>query len=62
MLNLVVEFDGASDGLGEGEAGGLGDNSAQLVPFLLGHVLGDQAVGGLDIGEFCHVSEMENNE
>jgi len=51
---LVVEVDGASDGLGEGEAGGLGDNTAQLVPLLLGHVLGDQRVLGLDVGEFSH--------
>jgi len=51
---LVVELDGASDGLGQGEAGGLGDVGTQLVPLLLGHVLGNQAVGGLDVGEFGH--------
>jgi len=51
---LVVELGGASDGLGQGEAGGLGDVGTQLVPLLLGHVLGNQAVGGLDVGEFGH--------
>ena len=55
--HLVVEFNGAGDGLGKGELGGLGDNSGELVPFFLGDVLGDQAVCGLDIGEFCHGSE-----
>ena len=59
--DLVVEFNGAGDGLGEGESRGLGDNAAELVPFLLGDVLGGQAVGGLDIGEFCHGSETEKN-
>jgi len=49
---LVVELDGASNGLAQGEAGGLGDDATQLVPLLLGHVLGDQAVSGLDVGEF----------
>ena len=54
---LVVELDGAGDGLGEGEAGGLGGDGAQLVPFLLGHVLGHQAVLGLDVGEVArHVA------
>merc|ERR1712142_764592 len=49
---LVVELDGASNGLAQGEAGSLGDDATELVPFLLGHVLSDQAVGGLDVGEF----------
>merc|ERR1719232_2458052 len=49
---LVVELDGASAGLGDGEAAGLGLNVLNLVPSLLGHVLGDQGVGGLDDGEF----------
>jgi len=48
---LVVEVDGASNGLAEGEAGSLGDDATQLVPLLLGHVLGDQAVFGFDGGE-----------
>jgi len=48
---LVVELDGASNGLAKGEAGGLGDDATQLLPLLLGHVLGDQAVSGLDVGE-----------
>jgi len=51
---LVVELDSAGNGLGKGEARGLGDNAAELVPLLLGHVLGNQAVGGLDVGEFGH--------
>jgi len=49
---LVVELNGAGDGLGQGEARGLGDDATQLVPFLLGHVLGNQAVLRLDIRKF----------
>ena len=41
--------------LGEGESGGLGDDSAELVPLLLGDVLGDQGVLGLDVRELGHV-------
>ena len=48
---LVVELDGAGAGLLQGEAGGLGDDVLQLVPLLLGDVLGHQAVLGLDVGE-----------
>jgi len=48
---LVVELDGASNGLAQGEAGSLGDDATELVPLLLGHVSGDQAVLGLDVGE-----------
>jgi hypothetical protein len=48
---LVVELDSAGDGLGEGEAGGLGDDVLNLVPSLLSDVLGHQRVGGLDDGE-----------
>ena len=54
---LVVELHCAGDGLGEGEAGGLGGDGAQLVPLLLGDVLGHQAVLGLDVGEVArHVA------
>jgi len=49
---LVVELDGAGDGLGQGELGGLGDDASELVPLLLGHVLGDEGVLGLDVGEW----------
>ena len=56
---LVVELDSAGDGLGEGEAGGLGGDGAQLVPFLLGDVLGHKGVLGLDVGEIArHVAEI----
>jgi len=51
---LVVELDSASNGLGQGEARGLGDVGAQLVPLFLGHVLGNQGVLGLDVREFGH--------
>jgi hypothetical protein len=51
---LVVELDSAGDGLGQGELRSLADNTAQLVPFLFGDMLGDQAVLRLDIWEFCH--------
>jgi len=50
---LVVELNSAGNGLGEGEAGGLGDDVLVFVPSLLGHVLGHQRVGGLDVGEFA---------
>ena len=49
---LVVELNGASAGLGDGEAAGLGLDVLDLVPSLLSHVLGDQGVGGLDDREF----------
>ena len=49
---LVVELDGAGDGLGQGEAGGGGDGPGQLLPQGLGHVLGHQGVLGLDLGEW----------
>jgi len=49
---LVVEIDSASNGLSQGEARGLGDVGTQLVPLFLGHVLGNQAVLGFDVGEF----------
>jgi len=39
--------------LGQSEAGGLGGDVLQLVPLLLGDVLGHQAVGGLDSGELA---------
>ena len=48
---LVVELNSAGNGLGEGEAAGLGLNVLQLVPFVLGDVLCHEGVGGLDIGE-----------
>jgi len=48
---LVVELNGASNGLGQGELGGLGHDAGQFVPLLLGDVLSHQRVLGLDIGE-----------
>jgi len=48
---LVVKLNSASNGLGKGEARSLGNNATKLVPLILGHVLGDQRVGGLDVGE-----------
>jgi len=51
---LVVELNGASDGLGQSEAGGLGDVVAQLGPFFLGDVLGNQGVLRLDFREGSH--------
>jgi len=54
---LVVEFNGTSTGLGNGEATGLGLDVLDFVPSLLGHVLGDQGVGGLDDGELSRHSE-----
>jgi len=49
---LVVELDGTGAGLGDGEAAGLGLDVLDLVPSLLGDVLGHERVGGLDDGEF----------
>ena len=48
---LVVKLNGASDGLGQGEARGLGLDILQLLPELGGDVLGNQALGGSDGGE-----------
>jgi len=50
---LVVELNGAGDGLGEGEARGLGGDVLHFVPSLLGHVLGHEGVLGLDDREFA---------
>merc|ERR1711936_966899 len=51
---LVVELNSAGNGLSQSETGGLGDNSGELVPLLLGNVLGNQAVLRLDVWEFSH--------
>jgi len=51
---LVIEFNGTSDGLGQGESRGLGDMVAKLSPFSLGNVGSYQRVFGFDIGEWCH--------
>merc|ERR1719490_352927 len=48
---LVVELNGASDGLDEGESGSLGLDSLELLPLVLGDELGNQRVLGLDGGE-----------
>ena len=54
---LVIEFNGTSDGLGQGESRGLGDMVAKLSPFSLGNVGSYQRVFGFDIGEWCHAAE-----
>merc|ERR1719370_1306226 len=55
---LVVELDGAGNGLGQGKSAGLGLNVLQLVPLLLRDMLGHEGVGGLNVGEFArHVSK-----
>ena len=59
---LVVEFNCASNGLGQGELRGLGDNLVELVPFVFSHVLGDQGVLGLDFGERSHGPEDKKNQ
>jgi len=48
---LVVELNGASNGLGQGELGSLGHDASQLVPLLLGDVLSHQRVLGFDVRE-----------
>merc|ERR1719480_145604 len=49
---LVVKLNGTGTSLGNGEATGLGLDILDFVPSFLGHVLGDQGVGGLDNWEF----------
>merc|ERR1719167_220489 len=56
---LVIELDGAGDGLCQSESGGAGLQLTELVPFLLCHMLGDQTVRGLDGGEFRHFERLE---
>merc|ERR1719510_348655 len=48
---LVVELNSASDGLDQGESRCLGLDSLQLLPLVLGDVLGNKRVLGLDGGE-----------
>merc|ERR1719220_501800 len=48
---LVVELNSASDGLDKGESRCLGLDSLQLLPLVLGDVLGNKGVLGLDGGE-----------
>ena len=55
---LVVKLNSASNGLGKGESGGLGLDPAEPVPLVLGHMLGNQAVGGLNVGELL-IPKME---
>ena len=57
---LVVKLNGAGDGLGQGEAGGGSLVTSELVPLLLGHMLGHQGVLGLDSWELSHVRRSEN--
>ena len=56
---LVVEFNGTSNGLGQGEARGLGDNVAKLSPFGLSNVFSYQGVLGFDFWERCHAVEKK---
>merc|ERR1719466_487637 len=48
---LVVKLNGTSNGLDEGESGSLGLDSLELLPLVLGDVLGNKRVLGLDGGE-----------
>jgi len=52
---LVVELDGASNGLGEGKAGGLCLDAAEFGPLFGGDVFRDQGVSG---GDFGHSSSL----
>jgi len=49
---LVVKLNSTGDGLGQGEASGLGGDVLDFVPSLLSDVLGHQGVLGLGVGEF----------
>ena len=57
---LVVEFNGTSNGLGQGESRGLGYNVAKLIPFFLSNVFSYQGVLGFDFWERCHAVEKKN--
>ena len=48
---LVVELNSAGNSLGEGETGSCSDVLVELVPLLLGDMLCNQRVCGLDVGE-----------
>ena len=48
---LVVESDSASNSLSQGESRGLGCDVLELIPFVLGDMLGNKGVLGLDDGE-----------
>merc|ERR1719402_92912 len=48
---LVVKLNGTSNGLDEGESRSLGLDSLELLPLVLGDVLGNKRVLGLDGGE-----------
>jgi len=57
---LVVKLNGAGASLGQGESAGLGLDVLQLVPFLLGDVLGHKGVLRLDFREFSgHLTLLE---
>jgi len=51
---LVVELNGTSDSLGQGETRGCGNMVAQFCPFFGGDVLGSQGVSRFDFGEWSH--------
>merc|ERR1711963_794968 len=51
---LVVEFNSASNGLGQCESRGGSYVITQFCPFFGGDVLGDQGVLGFDFGEWSH--------
>merc|ERR1719431_698110 len=48
---LVVEPNSASNGLSKGESRGLGLDSLELLPFILGDILGNKRVLGLNVRE-----------
>merc|ERR1711972_501951 len=52
---LVVELDCAGNGLGKSESRGLGGDVLQLVPLVLGDVLGNKGVLGSNEGEVTEV-------
>ena len=57
---LVIKLDGTGDGLGQGEAGGGGLVFGELVPLLLGHMLGNQRMLRLDSWKFGHCWKLES--
>ena len=57
---LVVEINGTSDSLSQGEARGLGDMVSKFSPFGFGNVGSYQRVFGSDFWERCHAEKNKS--
>ena len=45
--------------LGQSKTGGFGSNSGEAIPLILGDVLGDETVLGLNVGEWRNALERK---